>query len=332
VGSEIEALREELAALRHALDDLRDHMPDAFIEGELQSERVTFMNRIACQVFRCAPAEVAGLHARDIFAPDDYQRAQQDMREMLARGYAEGGGRYSRSGGQDLREYLMRRLDGTTFPAETQSSLILDRSGRAIGVRSMVRDISARKQMEARLDEASVRDPLTGCYNRRYLDRKRAELEAPDAHWACLLFDLTDFKAINDTWGHDEGDRVLQAFAHFLARHHRSEDILVRLGGDEFALFIRAGSEGEGQAIAKRVVDAAARDSPAAFSLGTAVKRPDEKVSSLLTRADQVLYASKGRSLRPRRRQPGAVGGTAPEAGAGAGGTTGAHGPREGQE
>ena len=84
-----------------------------------------------------------------------------------------------------------------------------------------MRDITVRKEMEARLEEASVRDPLTGCFNRRYLDRKRAELEEPSAHWACLLFDLTDFKSINDTYGHDEGDRVLQAFAHFLSRHHR---------------------------------------------------------------------------------------------------------------
>lgn len=328
MASEIEALREELQALRHELDDLRDHLPDAFIEGDLASERVTYMNRIACQVFGRQPGEVAGLHARDIFAPGDYERAQRDMREMLARGYAAGAGSYSRSGGQDLREYVMRRRDGTTFPAETQSSLILDRSGRAIGVRSMVRDISARKEMEARLDEASVRDPLTGCFNRRYLDRKRAELEAPQAHWACLLFDLTDFKTINDTYGHDEGDRVLQAFAHFLGRHHRSEDILVRLGGDEFALFIRAGSEAEGQAIAKRVVDAAARDSPAAFSLGTAVKRADEKVSSLLTRADQVLYASKGRSLRPKRRAPEAPGAPHGEGGGGSAAAPGRPGER----
>jgi hypothetical protein len=83
----------------------------------------------------------------------------------------------------------MRRRDGTTFPAETQSSLILDVTGRAHGVRTLVRDITARKELEARLEEASVRDPLTGCFNRRHLDRKRAELEEPSAHWACPLSD-----------------------------------------------------------------------------------------------------------------------------------------------
>jgi diguanylate cyclase (GGDEF)-like protein/PAS domain S-box-containing protein len=294
-------LREQLAALRHELDDLRQHFPDALVEGDLATERVTFMNRLACLVFRRSPEEVPGLHGRELFAEGEFERAQQEMRETLARGYAEGGA-YRRSGHQDLREFQMRRGDGTSFPAEIHSSLILDRAGRARGVRTLVRDITARKEMEARLEETSVRDPLTGCYNRRYLERRRAELEAASAHWVCLLFDLTDFKKVNDTYGHDEGDRVLQAFAHFLSRHHRSEDILVRLGGDEFALFIRASSEDECHAISQRVVEGATRDSPAAFSLGSALKRPGENISALLTRADHVLYASKGRSLRSQRR------------------------------
>ena len=89
---------------------------------------------------------------------------------MLERGYAAGGRVYVRSGGQDLREFLMRRRDGTSFPAETQSSMVVDRAGHARGVRTLVRDISARKELEARLEETSVREPLTGCFNRRYLD------------------------------------------------------------------------------------------------------------------------------------------------------------------
>jgi len=98
-------------------------------------------------------------------------------------------------------------------------------------MRTIVRDITSRKELEIQLEEMSVRDPLTGCFNRRYLEKRRGELEQTGAHWACLLFDLTGFKEINDTYGHDEGDRVLRAFAHFLLRLHRSEDILVRLGG-----------------------------------------------------------------------------------------------------
>jgi PAS domain-containing protein len=61
VASEIDSLRQELAALRHELDDLRLNLPDAFVEGDLASDRVTFMNRVACQVFRCTPEQVTTL-------------------------------------------------------------------------------------------------------------------------------------------------------------------------------------------------------------------------------------------------------------------------------
>ncbi len=301
--NEIEALRAELAALRQDLEELRLQFPDALLEGDLQTERVLFMNRLACQVFGCSPEEAATMTAKDIFAEGDYQRAQAETRERLARGYAEGGGRhYTRSPAQDLREFNMRRKDGTVFPAETHSTFIVDAEGHPRRIRTLVRDITARKEMEARLEEMSVRDPLTGCFNRRYLDRRREELEQEEANWACLIFDLTGFKTINDTHGHEEGDRVLRAFAHFLLRIHRSEDVLVRLGGDEFALLIRTVLRDEGRAVADRVIEAAKRDSPAAFNLGVAIRMPGESVSAALSRADHGMYAAKGRSLRSTRR------------------------------
>jgi diguanylate cyclase (GGDEF)-like protein/PAS domain S-box-containing protein len=303
VTNEIDALKAELAAVRQDLEDLRLQFPDALLEGDLETERVIFMNRLACQVFRCAAEDVLTMTAKDIFAEGDYQRAQVETRERLERGYAEGGGRrYVRSHAQDLREFNMRRKDGTLFPAETHSTFIVDEEGRPRRIRTLVRDITARKDLEARLEEMSLRDPLTGCYNRRYVDKRREELEQEESRWACLLFDLTGFKTINDTYGHEEGDRVLKGFAHFLLRLHRSEDILVRLGGDEFALFVRSVIHDEGHSVADRVIEAAQRDSPAAFNFGVAIRMPGENVNSVLSRADQVMYAAKGRSLRSTRR------------------------------
>ena len=62
--NEIDALRTELAALRQDLDSLRLQFPDALLEGDIETERVTFMNRVACQVFRCSPEDVATMTAR----------------------------------------------------------------------------------------------------------------------------------------------------------------------------------------------------------------------------------------------------------------------------
>lgn len=301
--NEIDALRAELAAVREDLANLRLEFPDALLEGDIATERVLFMNRLACQVFRCTPEDVPNLTARDIFADGEYERAQAETRARIEEGFREGGGaRYVRTGTQDLREFTMRRHDGTRFPAETHSTFILDASGRPCRMRTIVRDITARKEMEAQLEEMSFRDPLTGCFNRRYLDKRRAELEQDTSHFACLLFDLTGFKGINDTYGHEEGDRVLQAFALFLLRLHRAEDILVRLGGDEFALFIRTGADEEARVAADRLIAAVKSESPAACSFGIAHRLPGETLADVMARADQVMYAAKGRSLRSTRR------------------------------
>ena len=300
VSEDHDAVRRELLNLRRDFEDLRVQFPDALVEGDLETERVVFMNRLALIIFGYDPdGPMPDIRAHDIFADFELERARQETKQTIEQGYAAGGGaRYIRTGHQDLREFVMRRKDGSLFPAEIQSTMILDANDRPRGMRTVIRDISERKEMEARLEELSLRDPLTGCYNRRYLDRRRSEIEDPQGHWGCILFDLVGFKQINDTYGHDEGDRVLRGFAHFLARHHRSEDILIRLGGDEFALFIRADTDQDRRAIADRIVEGTSKDSPAAVSVGVAFRLPDEDVAGLLARADQVMYAAKGRSLK----------------------------------
>lgn len=120
-----------------------------------------------------------------------------------------------------------------------------------------------------------------------------------------LVLDLDRFKEINDTYGHDEGDRVLRGFAHFLARHHRPDDLLIRTGGDEFALVVRADSEQEVQGVSQRLLEAARLDSPAGFSLGVAYRHPGETLDQVMARADRTLYATRGRRLRKPRARKG---------------------------
>ena len=75
----------------------------------------------------------------------------------------------------------------------------------------------------------------------------------------------------------------------------------MRLGGDEFGLVLQASDEAEARAISKRMLEAAALDSPAGFSMGLAYRRPSESVEQVLGRADRVMYASRGRRLRRQR-------------------------------
>ncbi len=296
-----EALLAELSSLRDYLEEFLDLLPDALVEVDLHSQRVTLLNRMAQILFGYdRPAVAAGLEGQLLFAEGEFDRAQALVKSYVSHSLATGEA-YQRTGRQELHEFQLRRRDGSVFTAETQSAFVLDGAGLPLRMRSIVRDVTSRKELERQLAEMGLRDPLTGCYNRHHLERQRPELERPTARWACLLFDLKDFKAINDTYGHDEGDRVLRSFVHFLGRHHRTEDILVRLGGDEFALILQATDEGEARAISKRLLEAASLDSPAGFSMGLAYRRPSERVEQVLGRADRVMYASRGRRLRRQR-------------------------------
>lgn len=86
----------------------------------------------------------------------------------------------------------------------------------------------------------SIHDPLTGLYNRRYmeqsLERELARAERHHSELGVIMLDIDHFKHFNDTYGHEAGDRVLQKLAAYLKRHVRDEDIICRYGGEEFIL------------------------------------------------------------------------------------------------
>ena len=92
------------------------------------------------------------------------------------------------------------------------------------------------------LRNQSIRDPLTGLFNRRYLDESlRREMFRCRRHGAStgiLMMDVDRFKAFNDTYGHEVGDLILKEFASFFQRHTRDDDILCRYGGEEFILLM----------------------------------------------------------------------------------------------
>jgi diguanylate cyclase (GGDEF)-like protein/PAS domain S-box-containing protein len=202
-------------------------------------------------------------------------------------------------------EISLERKDSTRIWFSVNARLLVDEHGKPHGFEGLLRDITDRKDLERRLQELSVRDPLTGCYNRRYLEGLRSRLERPTSRWGCLLLDLDDFKAVNDTYGHEEGDRVLQGVAHFVRRHGRAEDVVVRLGGDEFAIFVAAASHEELESIAERLREVAPLESPAPFSLGLAFRELGERIEDVVARADRSMYENKGRRLQPPARPAG---------------------------
>jgi len=171
--------------------------------------------------------------------------------------------------------------------------------------RGILVDITERKRLENQLLEQSTRDPLTGCYNRRYMRDFEKHCDERKLGWGCIMLDIDFFKEYNDQFGHNVGDEVLVRVSRFLMRSTRAEEGVVRFGGDEFCVLLGGSdSQNTGRA-AERIKQAGARELPVAFSLGWAVREADEKLERTLNRADQNLLEvrSLDREHQDRRRQ-----------------------------
>ena len=195
--------------------------------------------------------------------------------------------------GQALEiELELRRPDGTMRTVLDTTYAARDAETGDVYYYGVLVDITARKQAADDLVQQSLRDPLTGCYNRRYLSTLERRASAhPSESWGCIIIDIDHFKQFNDRFGHQAGDRALVKMARFLMRHVRAEDAVVRLGGDEFVVLL-ADADGERvEQVVARLQRSALRSAPVEFSLGWAVRYPRENLTKVLGRADKNLLA-----------------------------------------
>ena len=137
-------------------------------------------------------------------------------------------------------ESSILRKDGSVYPVEVR--LQLSHSEVPAVFLANVHDISQRKKMEKRLTYLATYDPLTGLANRNlFIDRLKSEMDSCKRNnvlTAVLFIDLDGFKSVNDSYGHDVGDKLLQEVAKRFRRIVRSSDTVSRMGGDEFTFII----------------------------------------------------------------------------------------------
>lgn len=165
-------------------------------------------------------------------------------------------------------------------------------------------DITHRKVIEDELRQRTVRDPLTGCFNRRHLADLDELLSPSDEPWGCLFIDIDHFKQYNDSYGHQMGDNTLIRMSRFLMRQVRAEEPVVRVGGDEFVVILRGAPEAQVRMVVERMQQAALRTAPVPFSLGWALREPRESLMSTMNRADQNLLAVRVIERTPTRILP----------------------------
>jgi diguanylate cyclase (GGDEF)-like protein len=180
---------------------------------------------------------------------------------------------------------------------------VFDNAGRSRQVVGKITDIHRQKQSLQRLRRKADSDPLTGLLNRGALEQyTKAFLqgEGKEATHAFLILDFDNFKQVNDTLGHSEGDRMLIEFAHAIIRLFRAGDLIARLGGDEYTMlmkdidFDQNAVEKADQVRGAMSVISASFGVPVTVSVGIAIyNRDGSTFEALYKAADEALYRVK---------------------------------------
>ena len=291
--------RRERTLATQMLTQLLDVLPNAIAAYD-PDDRLIFYNRqYKIYYDRAAPAINIGEKYENILRYAIEHGQYRDVDPSLARS----------------REWMLQRLE--RHRKGTRTDLVQQlASGRWVQVRErkskngytvlISTDISELKRAEQRIREQAETDALTGLLNRTsfmkrfegWLGRRRHDDECCGCF---ILFDLDHFKSINDTLGHQAGDKLLQEIAERLKRVTRATDLLARLGGDEFAIFLPMRDTRHCDAVVRKIHDALTervtiegKTLNPGVSMGiTIVEGDDAKTDEVIRRADTALFHAK---------------------------------------
>jgi diguanylate cyclase (GGDEF)-like protein/PAS domain S-box-containing protein len=195
----------------------------------------------------------------------------------------------------------MIKKDGMIGFGEISISTIKDKEGFFAGFKGIGKDVTERIEYEKRLEFLSLHDQLTGIHNRAYYEAELERLEGGREYPVTIITaDLDGLKLINDTLGHDTGDRLLCRCAEILRASLRQSDLLARVGGDEFSAILRRTGRATGEEIMRRIrekINQINQDDdavPLGISIGIATAGDkDTGLKDTYKQADDSMYRDK---------------------------------------
>jgi len=272
--------------------EILSQIHDGIVTTDLEA-KITSFNHGAEIVTGYKAYEVIGKSIEMFYDVEDAKTRKQ-KREIL---FKEG------SLHQELR---FIKKDGTYIYTDLSASVLKDSEGKIIGVVSYVQDITQRRLAQEKMEYQSYHDALTGLPNRVLFKEGLVHAIKKAKHnktiLALLFIDLDHFKEINDSLGHQVGDKLLQETTKRLYTVLREQDVLSRLGGDEFGVIIEGLSKAqEASSFAKKILDTLAEpleiDGNTLYvssSIGISLYPEDGTTSeNLLKFADSAMYKAK---------------------------------------
>lgn len=291
----------EQERISKALQESEEHFRTAFDYAAIgmalvsPSGRWLRVNRSLCEILGFSEEEFLQCDFQELTHPDDLGEDLAHIYRMLA--------------GEILTCKLEKRYlhkHGHEVWALTSASLVHDAQGQPLHLILQIEDITERKRAEAAIHALSLVDELTGLYNRRgflaFSKQHLTSIQRTNKNLMVVYADLDELKHINDSFGHQEGDRALVKTAEILRETFRSSDVLGRLGGDEFMVCAAVDPEGGvDSALARLNLEFenynALKAVPYTLSVSVGLAIMDgegtESVEELMARADQAMYENK---------------------------------------
>jgi len=253
--------------------------------------RYLFMNKKHFMRMGLVPDQFLGHQYHEFHSAEETARFMEHVNQVFETG-------------ESCQNEHMSMRDGKYF-LQTLSP-IKDQNNSIVAITVISKDISDRKRMEEELRSLSLTDELTGLYNRRgflaLADQYLKIVNRMKNQISILYADLDDLKVINDTFGHQEGDRAIIETAEVLRETFRESDVAARIGGDEFVVMPAVISNASLELVLERlhkniarVNDQADRKYQISLSYGIALYDPEEPctIEELLSRGDRMMYAHK---------------------------------------
>lgn len=224
------------------------------------------------------------------------ERVLEEYREMMDEALH---GLISRNKPYDVEFKISNPVTGEAYFLHSTAILVADELGNPAKIVGTIQDITGRKKREEEILYLSYHDQLTGLFNRRYYDHAVKRLvEMKCVPLTLVMADVNGLKQINDAFGHQVGDLLLEKMAQILQRECRAEDIAARIGGDEFVLLLPETDAENADIMISRINAAIAREEiqnkALSVSIGFAVKEdPFEDVSEVFKKAEDAMYRQK---------------------------------------
>ena len=264
--------------------------------------RITMMNNVAEKLTGYKEQEAMDLKFDTVF--DIYNEITRDKYPNIVE--------HVLSTGNSLEienHAMLKNKNGRIIEIEYSASPIIDSDGKIAGVVVVFRNCSEKRERQRRIEYLSMHDPLTGLYNRRYIEKVLPSMDNSDNYPLTVMYaDINGLKLTNDAFGHHMGDKLITRVSEILLDSTRSGDIIGRVGGDEFIIIVPNTDESGALAIKNRIQEKAAAELldsiVVSIAIGFSSKTDDQQpIEDLQKIAENLMYKDKLRHGKTMRSQ-----------------------------